>query len=134
MRRALAIAAMSAALLTSAACDDDPAAIAPLSGNVIVQLTTPHADDGALRFAVTGPPIDSVAAASSSLSLFTRTVDDSVLGLVAGGVADGPLLVLHVPDVGAAYSYSARIVEAADRQSGLRESLTGYALWVVPWP
>jgi hypothetical protein len=135
MRRALAIVAMSAVLLTSAACDDDPAGIAPLAGAVTLQLTTPHVDDGALLFDVTGPPIDSVTAASSSLSVFTRTVDDSVLvGLVAGGVVSGPLVVLHVRDISAAAAYSARIAEVADHESALRASLAGYTLSVTPWP
>lgn len=134
MRHALAIIGTSAALLMSAACDDDPAGIEALAGTVTLELATTHADDGALVFAVTGPPIDSATAANPSLRLFTR-VDGSVLvGLVAGGVARGPLVVLHVPDVRLAAAYSARIVEVADRQSEVRASLTGYALSVMRWP
>jgi hypothetical protein len=49
-----------------------------------------------------------------------------------GVVANGAVVTLRVPDVGAAAAYTARVVEVADRENALRGSLTGYALTVVP--
>ncbi len=42
------------------------------------------------------------------------------------------MVTLHVPDVAAAADYTAQVVEVADRQNTLRDSLTGYALTVGP--
>jgi hypothetical protein len=97
-----------------------------------VRLTTAHADDGAVLFELSGPPIDSVVAVNASLRLFTRRANDStIVGAVVGVVANGAVVILQVPDVGAAARYTARIVEVADRDNVLRASLTGYALTVA---
>jgi hypothetical protein len=86
-----------------------------------------------LLFEVSGPPIDGARAVSGSLQLFTRRVGTSTLaGVVVGAVANGTLVTLQVPDVGAAAGYSARVIDVADRHDALRASLTGYALAVVP--
>jgi hypothetical protein len=99
---------------------------------VTLRLTTPHTDDGAMLFEVSGPPIDSATAANASLQLFTRRVGDStIVGVVAGVVAGGAVVTLHVPDAGAAAEYTARVLEVADRQNLLRASLAGYALTAI---
>jgi len=51
---------------------------------------------------------------------------------VVGNLANGAVVTLHVPDVGAAASYTANVLEVADRQDALRPSLAGYALTVAP--
>jgi hypothetical protein len=103
------------------------------AGTVILRLTTPHADDGAVLLEVTGPPIDSAIVVSPSLRLFTRRAGDStIVGVVVGVVTDGATVTLHVPDVSAAAGYRARVLEVADRRDALRGSLTGYALTVAP--
>ena len=97
MSQAPRIFAMVAALSVGAACSDNPAGVAEPPGTVLLRLTTPHADDGALVFEVSGPPIDSATAASGSLRLFTRRAGGSTLvGIVAGAVAAGPIVTLHV--------------------------------------
>ena len=127
------ISAMVAALLAGAACSDDPTGSAPGAGTLMVRLTTPHADDGAMLFEVSGPAIDSALSTNPSLRLFTQRVDGSrVVGVVMGAVAPGAVVALRVPDVGAAGQYTARVLEVADRQDALRASLTGYALTVGP--
>jgi hypothetical protein len=103
------------------------------AGTLSLRLSTPHADDGAVLFEVSGPPIDTLLAASGSLRVFMRRADGStVIGAVVGVVAEGPVVTLRVPDVGAAARYTARIREVADRDAALRASLTGYALTVGP--
>jgi len=125
--------AMVAALSLGAACSDDPTSGAPRAGTLIVRLTSPHTDDGAMAFEVSGPAIDSAAAVNASLRLFTRREGGStVIGAVVGALANGAVVTLHVTDVGAAAGYAGRVLEVADRQDVLRASLAGYALTVTP--
>jgi hypothetical protein len=127
------ILATVAALSIGAACSSDSTGGAAQPGTLTLRLATPHADDGAMIFEVSGPPIDSVIVANASLRLFTRREGGStVSGAVVGALTGGAVVTLHVPDVGAASGYTARILEVADRQNGLRTSLTGYALTVGP--
>lgn len=133
MSRLRWIFVMVAALSAGAACSDDPVGSVTRAGTVTLRLTTPHADDGAMMFAVSGPPIDSAVAINASLRLFTRrTSDSTVVGVVAGVVTNGDVVTLHVPNVAAAADYTARVVEVADRRNAVRGSLTGYALAVGP--
>ncbi len=111
MSRLRWIFAMVAALSVGAACSDNPTGGGARAGTLTLRLTTPHADDGAMTFEVSGAPIDSAT---------------------AGNLANGAVVTLHVPDVGAAASYTANVLEVADRQDALRPSLAGYALTVAP--
>jgi len=121
-----------AALLLGAACSDAPTGTGgPGAGTLIVRLTTTHTDDGAVLFELSGPSIESVVAVNASLRLFTRRANDStIVGAVVGVVANGAVVTLRVPDVGAAARYTARVLEVADRDDVLRASLAGYALTV----
>ena len=133
MKRVYMPFALAAALLGAACAGDTTGNGMPAgSGTLIVRLTTTHDDDGAVLFELSGPPIDSVVALNASLQVFTRRANDStIVGAVVGVVANGAVVTLRVPDVGAAAQYAARVVEVADRQNVLRASLTGYGLTVV---
>ncbi len=121
--------ALIAMLLLGLACSNDVAGGGTQAGSLTLRLITPHADDGAMTFQVSGPAIESATAANGSLRLFTRREGGStVVGAVVGALANGALITLRVPDVGAAASYTATVLEVADRQDALRTSLTGYAL------
>ena len=122
--------AVMAALSLGAACSDDPTGGTPRTGPLIVRLTTPHTDDGAMTFEVSGAPIDSVVVADASLRLFTRSEGSTVVGAVVGALANGAVVRLYVPGTAAAAGYTARVLEVADRQDVLRASLAGYALTV----
>jgi hypothetical protein len=133
MSRSRWIFVMAAALSAGAACSDDPTAGATQAGTVMLRLTTPRADDGAVMFEVSGPPIDTAIAVTASVRLFTRrTSGSTMVGVVVGEVTAGAVVTLRVPDVGAGPGYTARVLEVADRQNALRASLTGYALTVGP--
>lgn len=122
-----------AAVALGAACSNDPTSGAPRAGTLTLRLSTPRSDDGALLFEVSGPPIDTAVVVNGSLQLFTRRADGStVVGAVVGGLTNGAIVTLRVPDVGAAGGYTARVLEVADRQNVLRTSLAGYALTVTP--
>jgi hypothetical protein len=94
-------------------------------------LTTPNSDDGAVRFELRGPSIESPTAAHASFQLQLDTVSATVWQvLVVGNINAGGLLAFQVPDVSAATSWSAKIIEVADRQNSVRSSLVGYSLTV----
>jgi len=125
--------AIIAILLLGVACSNDATGGQMQAGTLTLRLTTPHADDGAMTFQVSGAPIDSAVAINGSLRLFTRREGSStVVGAVVGALANGALITLDVPDVGAAARYTATVLEVADRQDALRASLTGYVLTVTP--
>src|SRR5205807_8981889 len=108
MSRSRWIFAMVAALVAGTACSDNPTSGSARAGVLTLRLTTPHADDGAMTFQVSGPPIDSATVANASLRLFTRRDGGStVVGALVGALADGAGITLHVPDVGAVARYTA---------------------------
>ena len=121
-----------AVVLGAACAGDSTGSGAPAGrGTLIVRLTTPHTDDGAILFELSGPRIDSVVTVNASLQSFTRRANDStIVGAVIGVVVNGAVVTLQVPDVNASALYTVRIVEVADRENVLRTSLTGYALTV----
>lgn len=121
------------AVVISAACagDSTGSGVPAGRGTLLVRLTSPHTDDGAILFELSGPRIDSVVAVNASLQSFTRRANDStIVGAVIGVVVNGVVVTLQVADVNASALYAARIVEVADRDNVLRASLTGYALTV----
>ena len=132
MTRKLCILAAAVLLLDGAACGGDstpPAQPGPLR----MSLTTPNTDDGAILFEVSGPAIDTLAPVNASYRLSTRRIGNTtVRAVLAGPVAGGTLAILEVPDIGAASSYTATVIEVADRQNQLRSQLTGYQLQVAP--
>lgn len=133
MNRSGWIFALVAALLVSAACSDDPIAGGPRAGTLSLRLTTPHVDDGALTFTLSGLPINNVTAANASLQLFTRrSGDSSLVGILVGDLANGAVVTLNVPDVTAAAGYTTQVLEVADRNDVLRVSIAGYSLSVAP--
>lgn len=121
---------MVVALFLGASCNGDPTHDSPPAGTLIVRLTTPHADDGAMTFELNGPPIDSAVAIDTSLRLFTRRESGTtIVGALVGSLAGGAVVRLYGPGLDAA-GYTARVLDVADRQDELRESLAGYALMV----
>jgi hypothetical protein len=124
---------MGAVLSLGTSCSNDATGGDMRAGTLTLRLTTPHVDDGAMTFAVSGPPIDTAVAVNALLRLFTRREGGStVVGVAVGALANGAVVTLQVPDVGAAAGYAARVLEVADRQDALRASLEGYALTVDP--
>src|SRR5438128_6138233 len=133
MSRSRWVFAMVAALVAGTACSENPTGGSARAGALTLRLTTPHADDGAMTFEVSGAPIDGATAVDASLRLFTRRESGStVIGAVVGALDNGAVVTLHVPDVGAAARYTTTVRAVAARQDALRTSLAGYALKVAP--
>ncbi len=133
-----AITAAAVALAVGLACGGDGGGggnggttgpTVPVPGTLVVSLTTPNSDDGAILFSISGGGISApTAVASSDLLFFRATGTSSLNAVVVGNIAAGPVLRFGVPDVGQVSSYTASITEVADRNNALRTSLSGYVL------
>ena len=125
------LAVFTLALASTLACgSDEPTA--PVPGTLVVTLTTPNADDGAILLSISGGGIDTPTTVATSHLLFQRlTGTSSVNTVVVGNITAGPLLRFDVPNVNDASSYVATITEVADRDNGLRTSLAGYSLSIT---
>jgi len=134
-KRTSAAIALCAFLSTTVACGDDDNGSTgpddPVAGTLTLSLVTPHADDGALLLRLEGPDMTQVGLAAGTLYL--RFLEDQA-GLTAvfvGDVTSGDMLTFRVPDVSRVGSYSATLLEVADRANALRGSLAGYTLTVA---
>ncbi len=118
-------------LAAGLACGDDGGPTGPVAGSLTVSLTTPNADDGAILLTVSGGDIDNAASAlGPSFAFYSSQSGSSLTAIIVGDIVAGDLMTIHVPDVGAASSYTATAVQIAARSNALRSSLSGYELTV----
>lgn len=132
-RRLRLSAALLAAWILGAGCGGDQDDIAgPIPGTLVVSLSTPNADDGAIVIRVGGPGgITGVTAQDPGLYLHWVQTGNTVTVVLVGDLAGGGILEVSVPDVGDVGSYYGSVLEVADRSSALRASLEGYALTIA---
>src|SRR2546429_9681846 len=96
MSRSRWIFPMIAALVAGTACSDPPTSGSARAETLTLRLTTPHADDGAMTFEVSGAPIDGATAVDASLRLFTRRESGStVIGGLVGAPGNGAGVTAH---------------------------------------
>jgi len=121
-----AVPALAACALL-AACDSGSGPSEPVPGQLTVRVDAPNSDR-ALVVQVSGPgPITAVQAASSAARVFGSAGGSSVRAAVFGAfLGESDVLLITVPDVNRAGSYTAQVVEAADANNQLRASLAGY--------
>ncbi len=104
----------------------------PTAGTLTVSLTTPHTDDGAIRFTLTGPFVTTPRAASPGHLVFTRQRSPQELDVVVmGDLQSEAILILPVRDTRTAPDYRVTITEVATRANALRTDLTGYSTLVL---
>jgi hypothetical protein len=122
---ALVAVSTTAAILVLHACGDgggpsEPDPPEDTSGVLTVRLTAPSgADPRAVMIEVSGPAVDSLTAPGLQLwedGSSTRRV------ILVGSLASGPILRLHVPDVGAFGAYTARVLQVADGDHALDDA------------
>jgi hypothetical protein len=102
-------------------------------GTLVVSLSTPNMDDGAILLSIGGGGMGAPATTSSSYVLHHRATGLSSMNIVlVGNLVEGPLLRFDVPDVGQASSYTATVAEVADRSENVRVALTDYRLEIAP--
>jgi hypothetical protein len=128
-QRWITATAVALALVVGVACGDDEG-VGPgvTPGTMIVSLTTPNADDGAIMFTVSGGAIDAPTLLDIDHVLYLMEGTNSITAIVAGDIVAGGLLEFDVPDI--EVTYTATITQVADRLNDLRDPLTGYDLTV----
>ena len=103
--------------------------LAPVTGWLKVQLTTPNSDDGGIMFTVAGGPIDSVRFVHEG---FSSAVSDSIWRFLATGeLSNGAIAQLLVPNVDNASVYRPEIQQVAALVTYELRDLAGYRLQVV---
>lgn len=134
-RRNLVCSVFPLALLALAACSSGTATglttppPAPTGGWLTLQLATPHSDDGAVQFSVSGPAIDSVKLVSYD---GFATIDNGTANLiVTGQVGNGDIARVFVPDLSLTSQYQASVAAAAVRGTYALQSLDGYRVVLV---
>ncbi len=104
----------------------------PTVGTLTVSLTTQNADDGAIRFTLTGPFVTTPRAASAGHLVFTRQRSPRELDVVVlGDLGSEAILILPVGNTDAAPDYRVTITQVATRTNALRTDLTGYSTRVL---
>jgi len=135
--RAFQAIALCALLSMSVSCGDDNGSTDPpdpVPGTLALILDTPYADDGALLLRLEGPDMTQVGLEAPGLYLRFLEDQTGVTAVFVGDVTAGDLLTFRVPDVSRINSYSATLLEAADRGNALRGSLVEYSLTVAAVP
>jgi len=130
MRGTLRTLAGVLAVLVGGGCSSDSSG--PVAGTLTATVATAN-QDGAMLLDISGPNIGAVTAGSAAVQyVATRVVNATTVRIVvAGSLASGALVTFAVPDVNAASSYAATVVEVADRQNQLRSRLNEYTLSIA---
>lgn len=118
-----------------AACDADRKAVVattdqPRPGTLVVTLSTPFPDDGAVLFELEGIGEEEVRAAEG-IRLFTEREGSTLRIAALGAGLGGPLVSFDVADTRNPAAYRATPVEVADERNRARASLDGYRLEVA---
>lgn len=101
----------------------------PTGGWLTLQLSSPHTDDGAVQFSVTGPAIDSVKLVSYD---GFATIDNGTANLiVTGQVGNGDVARVFVPDLALTSQYRATVAAAAARGTYALQTLDNYRVVMV---
>lgn len=132
MPRTLAFWTVAALLvLGTVACGDNTG---PVGGEVTLDLTTQHADLGAIVFRVhssNGTTLTGLQPARGAYTVHVRMVNDTLAhGVLFGDLAAGPLVRVGVSDTRRPGDVTATITELAARDFALRAS-SGTSLGAV---
>jgi hypothetical protein len=132
------IAAVGAALVFAISCGGEsvlnPASAAsdtPVPGTLVVSLTTPNTDDGALLISLEGQGVSNIRALDGGHHLFVQATDSTATAIRIALIGDrltGPVLAVDVPDVRRLDSYSATLMQVSDEDNELRSEIGVYEL------
>ncbi len=125
-RRSAAALALGLVLLLGCGPDDPDPTPKPVAGELVLSLTSPNPNDGALIVRVIGTLTDVTPVGNYRVSFSTQGNLTRVI--VTGDVASGDLLRIKVPDVTQVRAYSASVEQAAARDSYALFSTSGYTL------
>jgi len=121
-----------AMVLVAPACSDSTAP--PEPGEIVVRLVSPNTGDAAAVVTLTAPSgttLGEFRAGADDHAMFHRTTGTTTRIAVFGPLTTGAVARFIVPDVRDIGQYVVQLVEVADENNVLRESLTGYSVSVV---
>ena len=99
-------------------------------GFVNITLTTPNSNDGALLLTLSGGAVDSLAATAGTI-FFASTGTNTFKVMVAGTIADGPVVRFWMPDRRNVAQYVATLEQAAVRSTYVQQDIGGYSLSIA---
>ena len=99
-------------------------------GFVTVTLATPNSNDGALLLTLSGGTMDSLQASAGTI-FFASTGTNKFRVMVAGTIADGPVVRFWMPDRRNVAQYLATLEQAAVRSTYVQQDISGYSLSIV---
>lgn len=110
---------------------DDGGPSGPTPGELTIELTTPNADDGAIKLTITGPEaLTSITAAKPGIRVFqSGTLGTTNTIVITGTIAAGDVVKIGVTDTRDDEEYTATVVSAASTAYAVRP-VTGYELTV----
>jgi len=97
-------------------------------GWLVVDLVSPHQDDGGLLFTVTGARVDSVRLPSGYQAAARQVSASSWRVLLTGNLVEGTVGRIFVPDVRRVADYRATIEQVAARGTYVQRDPSTYAL------
>jgi hypothetical protein len=95
---------------------------------VTVNFVTPRTDDGAILFELKGPSLHGITPANTSLQVYIDSSSSTIRVATFGTLNSGAVVTFTIADTTTLSSYSATLVDVANRQNQLRAPLTGYEL------
>jgi hypothetical protein len=118
-------------VVSGCAADQVGAPRVPEPGTLVVSLSAPTADVGAVLIRLEGPEIKQAEPADSAYRMFVQETDSAGGAThlaIIGTRLNGPLVVFAVPDVSQEAAYSATIMSVADHGNRLIEETSPYRL------
>lgn len=99
-------------------------------GFVNVTLATPNSNDGALLLTLSGGTMDSLTASAGTIFV-AETGTNTFRVMVAGTIADGPIVRFWMPDRRNVSQYVATLEQAAARSTYEQQDIGGYSLSIA---
>ena len=129
MRIRIAALALVAAL--GVTCKDEGPVIQPPDEtnptSLVVSLTTPNADDGAVMVTVRGPGMATVVSSSASYLVFSNlAVSGQARVIAVGDLKAGAVFTVAVSGANPLSDYSVVLEQVASRTDALRANLANY--------
>jgi hypothetical protein len=109
-----------------------PDAPAPNPTSLVVSLTTPNSDDGAIFVTVRGPALATIQSASPDYLVFSHPVSTTEARvIVIGDLTRGSVFTVALAGSAPLSDYSASIGQIATRADVLRPDATGYRMTIA---
>ena len=103
--------------------------------SLVVSLTTPQSDDGAILVTVRGPALATIQSASPDYLVFSNAVSaNEARVIVVGDLERGSVFTVALGGSARLSDYSASIGQVATRADVLRADVAGYRMTIAAGP